>query len=190
MKSVYRYAQSWVRLVTGPRTWRRDLALVAVGAAIAVSRGPTIVPIPNWSLAPAYVSLGAIMFLCSIWATTHSPRDHMLGTLAAIRDSAPAQQVSTAGRALLISVIEETLWRGLFLPTLTPFLGPTVAILVTSVLFTWMHRHRAPVRSPQFAELLGFSVALGGLFHLTGDLLSVVLVHATRNYLLAVRNKP
>ena len=129
------------------------------------------------------------MFLCSTWATTDRPRDHMRGTLAAVRESRACEHASAAGSALLTSVIEETLWRGLYLPVLTRLLGPTVAILVSSVLFTWMHRHRAPVRSRQFAELLGFSVALGGLFHLTSDLLSVVLVHATRNYLLSVRDK-
>jgi len=85
-------------------------------------------------------------------------------------------------RFIGVSITEEFIYRGAAQPLLTDLTGsPLAAIVVVAVLFSVVHSHffRNPVR--QSGEFLGFALLLGAVYHLTGSLSLVIVIHTLRN---------
>ncbi|MBX3179903.1 MAG: CPBP family intramembrane metalloprotease [Candidatus Hydrogenedentes bacterium] len=81
-----------------------------------------------------------------------------------------------------VSLIEELVYRVAAQGLLLAWTGNAwAAILVTAVVFSVVHRHFFYNHVVDSAEFLAFSILLGALYHLTGSLTLVVLVHAVRN---------
>lgn len=80
--------------------------------------------------------------------------------------------------SILAGLCEEVLFRGAVQAALTPFIGPAMALVTSSVIFGLAH----PV-SKQYvvaATLIGF--LLGGLFILRGNLLAPIVAHAVYDF--------
>lgn len=81
-----------------------------------------------------------------------------------------------------ISLIEELVYRVAAQGILGLLTGnPWVAILVTAFVFSAVHRHFFYNHIVDSVEFLAFSILLGLLYHVTGSLMLVVLIHTVRN---------
>jgi len=86
--------------------------------------------------------------------------------------------------AITSGVAEEVLFRGALLTALIPPLGAPVAVLVSSVLFAWVHfvtgaREFLPV----LLVYIGFGVVLGVIYLTAGGLAPVIVTHALYNFI-------
>jgi membrane protease YdiL (CAAX protease family) len=81
-----------------------------------------------------------------------------------------------------VSFIEELVYRVTAQALLISLVGNApVAILVTAVVFSVVHRHFFYNHIVDSIEFLAFSILLGALYYWTGSLMLVVLVHTVRN---------
>lgn len=133
-----------------------------------------------------YIALGFGSFLVSVLVTTQEPLKFAKATWADLHQKPAMVHTRTLGRAFTTAITEEFMWRFIFQTLLTAAIGWISAWLFVAMAFALLHRHRTPLQSIRFVELLGFSVLLGLLFAATRDLTSVVLVHAIRNYLIEI----
>jgi len=81
-----------------------------------------------------------------------------------------------------VSITEELIYRAAAQPILLQMTGnPVLAIVSVAILFSVVHSHffRNPVR--QSGEFLGFALLLGAVYHLTGSLVLVIVIHTLRN---------
>jgi membrane protease YdiL (CAAX protease family) len=88
---------------------------------------------------------------------------------------------------VITALSEEIVWRVVFQTILSVAVGTNASIAVVAASFALLHRHRTAGITVQFAELLAFSLILGGLFALTHDVMAVIAVHAIRNYLIGIQ---
>lgn len=81
-----------------------------------------------------------------------------------------------------VSLIEELVYRVAAQSVLLVVTGsPAVAIGVTAVLFSMVHRHFFYNHIVDSIEFLAFSLVLGALYYWTGSLMLAVLIHTVRN---------
>ncbi|WP_386057950.1 CPBP family intramembrane glutamic endopeptidase [Thalassobacillus hwangdonensis] len=75
---------------------------------------------------------------------------------------------------VLVAIYEEVIFRGMVQHWLTNKVGSIVAILITSVLFGWMHGDY---------ELFGMTmgIAFGFIYHLKRSLSAAILLHMLWN---------
>jgi membrane protease YdiL (CAAX protease family) len=84
--------------------------------------------------------------------------------------------VSIAAIAVVPAICEETLLRGILLPSLDRVAGSTPAVLMSALLFAAIH-----LDLYRFAFTFGVGIALGVLKQRSGSLLAPVLAHALLN---------
>ena len=104
---------------------------------------------------------------------------------------------SVLGRFLYVGVSEEIIWRAaaqpLSIQTLSGLLGPgqpahivsAAGILLVAAAFSAVHEHFLKNTPLVSLEFLLFALLLGVLFHLTGSLILVIIVHALRDIEIA-----
>lgn len=81
------------------------------------------------------------------------------------------------------SIVEETIYRGAAQPLLAHATGsPGLALTAVAVLFSAGHRHFLRGRLIESVEFLIYAFLLGGLYHWTGSLILVIVVHTVRNF--------
>jgi membrane protease YdiL (CAAX protease family) len=168
-----------------------ELLLVAPGLLAFVAYG--IDPALGLGLRPLdrrtsllMVGAGASLWLASLGLlelqyTVWKPRPDYLEMLRrlydALRPDGPADAlVSVAAVAIIPAVCEETLIRGIVLPSLVRPLGATGAVVVSAAVFAIMHLD--PYRT-LFALAVG--LALGLLRVRTGSLVACIVAHAVLN---------
>lgn len=89
--------------------------------------------------------------------------------------------------SVIVGLKEEVLFRGIVQPLLQGRIGAMPAVALTSTLFTLWHIGAVPLTPVAAAEIFLSSVALGLVYLHTGNLLTVVLLHAAYDalYMLA-----
>lgn len=81
------------------------------------------------------------------------------------------------------SIVEETIYRGAAQPLLAQATdSPWLAVGVVAVLFSAGHRHFLRGRLIESVEFLLYALLLGSLYHWTGSLILVIVVHTVRNF--------
>lgn len=81
-----------------------------------------------------------------------------------------------------VSLIEELIYRVAAQGVLLAMTGsPWIAIGVTALLFSMVHRHFFYNHVVDSVEFLAFSLLLGALYHATGSFMLVVMIHTMRN---------
>lgn len=81
-----------------------------------------------------------------------------------------------------VSLIEEMIYRVAAQGVLLALTGePWVAIGVTAIVFSVVHRHFFYNHVVDSLEFLAFSILLGVLYHVTGSFMLVVMIHTMRN---------
>ncbi len=146
----------WRKKHTGEKgfyfSWRnlRFIPLVAV-AAIAVQTG---IISPLISLVPVPEELQTLMI-------NEIPRFTLFGILAIV---------------VVAPVMEEFIFRGIMQDGLTSHIGPLKAILLTSLLFGFIH-----LNPWQFITGFVLGVFLGWLYYLTRDIIMVITFHLVNN---------
>jgi membrane protease YdiL (CAAX protease family) len=81
-----------------------------------------------------------------------------------------------------VSLIEELIYRVAAQGVLLAMTGsPWIAIGVTALLFSMVHRHFFYNHVVDSLEFLAFSLLLGVLYHVTGSFMLVVMIHMVRN---------
>ncbi|QSQ25907.1 CPBP family intramembrane metalloprotease [Pyxidicoccus parkwayensis] len=118
--------------------------------------------------------LGVLMYLLSLGALGFFRKPQALRPSLCWRDG------SKLVRYLLRSIYEELFWRG----ALHTLLGDSLlAVVLVAVLFTLRHyfiyRRRPPLAN--FLEFLAFSLLLGGVYCVTGNLWAAIAMHFVRN---------
>jgi membrane protease YdiL (CAAX protease family) len=100
----------------------------------------------------------------------------------------------TPGAALVVSLLaglgEELLFRGVLLTELRPWCGDGGAVLISGILFGWVHFLSLWQRFiPVVLAYCFFGIVLGSIYLCTNDLTLLILVHAFYNFavILAVR---
>ena len=138
-------------------------------------------------LSPVYIALGLVgghlVFGVCLFVLQAALRDVMqivwrVGDIGRYAVDSPALLL----RFLYVSVGEEIVYRvGAQHAILQLTHSASVAILITAVCFSLVHRHflQNPLR--QSCEFLGFSILLGLLYYATHSLVLVILIHAVRN---------
>lgn len=84
----------------------------------------------------------------------------------------------------LVPIVEDLLFRGYIQSRLAEDFGPSAAILLTAVFFTFSHRQyflASAIGVGMLASLLIASIAGGYVRHRTGSLLPVIIAHALGN---------
>lgn len=146
-------------LALRPLDRRTTLLMVAAGASLWLG------------------SLGLLELQYTVWAPSADYLETFRRLHAALRpDGALDALASVAAVAIVPAVCEETLVRGILLPSLLRPLGPTGAIVVSAVVFAAIHLD--PYRT-LFVLVLG--LALGLLRVRTGALPASMVAHAVLN---------
>lgn len=172
-------------LVAGWLGFVLDALVVALAAGPAAQQAAQAGVTVAWERTPLYVALALATFAVSAWATTPSPRAYLRAVCRGLRSQSRATHRHHALSAALTAGYEETVWRLVCLPALTQLLPKAAAVVLISALFTFWHRHRTQRQPLLVLELFGFSAWLGVLFLVLADPWLVILVHATRNYLIS-----
>jgi len=94
--------------------------------------------------------------------------------------SALAHGVLFLQAVLIAPVVEEALFRGVFLQALLPRLGPAGSVLVSAGLFALLH----PQLPTGFLGLFALGAIFGVVFLLRGSLVPCILAHAINNGLI------
>lgn len=82
-----------------------------------------------------------------------------------------------------VSLMEEIIYRVAVQGALVAMTGsPAAAIVIVALIFSVVHRHFFYNHVVDSLEFLAFSLLLGVLYHETGSLVLVVLVHTVRNF--------
>jgi membrane protease YdiL (CAAX protease family) len=168
-----------------------ELVLVAPGMlALAAYRTPARETLGRWPLdgrtLALMVAAGASLWLASlgllelqyaVWSPPPGYLEAFRQLHEALRPKGPLDALfSLASVALIPALCEETLVRGIVLPSLMRVIGPTGAILVSATVFAAIHLD--PYRT-LFTLVLG--LALGLLRVRTGSLVACVIAHAALN---------
>ena len=81
-----------------------------------------------------------------------------------------------------VSLIEELIYRVAAQGVLLEITGsPWIAVGVTALLFSMVHRHFFYNHVVDSAEFFAFSLLLGALYYTTGSFMLVVMIHTIRN---------
>lgn len=81
------------------------------------------------------------------------------------------------------SIVEETIYRGAAQPLLLRATGnPWMAVAVVALLFSAGHKHFLRGRAIESVEFVVYALLLGGLYHWTGSLILIIVVHTVRNF--------
>ncbi len=138
-------------------------------------------------VSPGYIALGLLgghlIFGLSVLATYRSWRAalEMLGQLGPLWRYV-VDNPTVLMRVITASVAEEVIYRAAAQPLLIRFAGGAVAgILITAMVFSLVHSHFFRNTAIVSVEFVAFSVALGLLYYLTGNLTLVAVIHAVRN---------
>ena len=99
-----------------------------------------------------------------------------------VRLFARARTGAVAATAMLAGVSEELLFRGVLQVGLTELMTPFWGILIAAVLFGLAHY----VNTLYFLVATAMGLYLGAVYHLTGNLLVVILIHALYDW-IAIR---
>lgn len=176
---------SWHR--AGRAGYLLDAALALLAVLVLLHAPPPLAP-PGQSLrqAPAFVLAALATFAVSVWATAPAPVYYGRRLWMQLRAAPLASHARLVLWALLVAGHEEVVWRLLCQSALRTLLGAPAAVLMVALCFAFWHRRRTAGSPRLMVELTGFSLLLGSAFALTGDLLLVLLLHATRNYLIAM----
>lgn len=139
---------------------------------------------------PKWVILGLIaghlVFGISL-GFSHRSFDSIRDIVAYVFDVRPlgrylAQSPRQVFACLDISLIEELIYRVAAQGVILALTGsPWVAIGITAVVFSMVHRHFFYNHIVDSIEFLAFSLLLGALYYWTGSLMLVVLIHTVRN---------
>lgn len=88
--------------------------------------------------------------------------------------------------ALLVALAEEAVFRYALLGLLAGALGPTAALLITSLLFSLLHLRRGTgvARALHHVDLFVFALVLGGLTLGLESIYPALALHGVRNYIL------
>jgi len=85
-------------------------------------------------------------------------------------------------RFFSVAVVEEIIYRAAAQPLLMDLPGGAwTAILATALLFSLVHDHVYHNTPAGSAEFLAFALLLGLLYHVTGSLTLVIMIHVMRN---------
>lgn len=141
----------------------------------------------SWQHLPVYAVCGMLVFVLSVSVTTSHPVRYLRQVLRAIQCRGRSVQKRVVWSAVITALSEEIVWRVVFQTILSVAVGTYASIAVVAASFALLHRHRTAGITVQFAELLAFSLILGGLFALTHDVMAVIVVHAIRNYLIGIQ---
>lgn len=147
---------------------------------------------------PVYIGLGLLgghaIFLVSLLITHRDIKDVFL-YMFDYRDVAAyvIDHPYILTRFLSVAVAEEVIWRVAAQPLVIAWFRPEVwglaaaaaGILLVAVAFSIVHHHFFRNTFMVSCEFLGFSLLLGGLYHWTGSLILVIVVHAVRNIEIA-----
>jgi sodium transport system permease protein len=172
------------------------LALPSLAAlmvsGVGLRRGLGIVPVPPRTLALSVAfgaalwgfSLGLFELQYSVWRPPAWFLEHFQLVHKLLRPQGPIDAlVSLLAIALIPAACEELVFRGTVLPALLG-LGPTAAVLLSSMLFSAIHL-QASASGEMSPYQLPFTFAVGiGLALLrlrTGSLVPAILAHATVN---------
>ena len=135
---------------------------------------------PAWLLG---LALGHVLFALSVVFTHGVPRDawaHLLDLSGLARFTAGHPTVLV--RFLGISLTEELIYRGAAQPLLAGLPGGYwTAVPAAALLFSLVHDHFYRNSRRESAEFLLFALTLGLLYHVTGSLAVVIVVHTVRN---------
>jgi membrane protease YdiL (CAAX protease family) len=130
----------------------------------------------NWKFLPAYCACGYILYRMSSLA--------LRSTVVRLSDLRTACKNNPALTNLRLCVLaplhEEITWRVSAQALLGSVLGPLVALITLSIIFSiW---HRTVLHSPlQAIELFCFAAILGGGMVITSDPLLPICLHVVRN---------
>lgn len=135
---------------------------------------------PAWLLG---LAVGHALFALSVVFTHGVPRDawaHFLDLSGMARFTAGHPGV--LARFLGISLTEELIYRGAAQPLLAGLPGGHwTAVPAAALLFSLVHDHFYRNSRRESAEFLLFALTLGLLYHVTGSLAVVIVVHTVRN---------
>ena len=127
--------------------------------------------------------LGHLVFALSLFATHRVWRDtwsHACDLRGLGRFLADNPVIMM--RFFSVAAVEEIIYRAAAQPLLLGLPGGAwTAIVVTALLFSLVHDHFYHNSAAGSAEFLAFALLLGLLYHVTGSLTLVIMVHVTRN---------
>jgi membrane protease YdiL (CAAX protease family) len=133
-------------------------------------------------LIPLALVCGQLLYVGAVFATGLSLKEAAHAAMPS-----PNIAVSFVRHPVLLlqycffATFEEFLWRATAQPFLTLLLSNTgIAVIMTALLFTILHT-KMFTHDVEKIEFMLFSVILGLIYHLTGSLLFVVLVHLVRD---------
>lgn len=180
----------WQNRRTGPpRKWLPPVAFAMQMAlfAIAAYYGARLGAFSRDLVSPGHIllgfALGHLLFAVSLTITHNVWRDavvHFFDVPSLARFLAETPVL--IGRFLAVSFAEEVIYRVAAQPLLVALTGRTwLAVGIVAAVFSVVHKHFFENEGLQSVEFLGFSVALGLLYHWTGSLSLVLVVHTVRN---------
>jgi lauroyl/myristoyl acyltransferase/membrane protease YdiL (CAAX protease family) len=163
------------------------LLVVVTAGIIAWGRGYRClweVGFPWAALAAVPAGLAAAYFSLSL--TSLSLRGggrKLLRALMAVSDRKLLLRTPAVPHYLFVSAAEELLWRGTLQEQFSrPWVGIPLVALVFTVLHVFVEVRKArPIR---MLDLLIFALLLGSVFHITGNIYAVVILHFIRNMVL------
>lgn len=174
-------------LIIGRNTLLIDGMLLLAGVVCILAQDFAFQIKASWQYLPTYAVCGMLVFALSVSVTTSHPVRYLRQVLRAIRCRGRRVQKRVVWGAVITAFSEEIVWRVVFQTILSVAVGTYASIAVVAASFALLHRHRISGITVQFAELLAFSLTLGGLFALTHDVMAVIVVHAIRNYLIGIQ---
>jgi membrane protease YdiL (CAAX protease family) len=130
---------------------------------------------------------GHAIFALSVLTTHRNARDAW--AVFTDWDSARAYFVNNPNVSLRIfhlSLTEELIYRVVLQHLTMAFVGFWPGLLMTALLFGLSHEHLFRNHTWETAEFLVFSVLLGAVYYATGSLVLVVMIHAVRNFEIAI----
>lgn len=142
-------------------------------------------------VSPAYIGagllVGHLIFAASLLATHRSLSDagsHLFDFGGLWRFSVDNPIVLY--RFISVAVAEELIWRVAAQPLAIAWTGnATLGVILVAVAFSVVHKHFFQNSLGVSLEFLGFSLALGALYHWTGSLILVIVIHAVRDIEIA-----
>lgn len=153
-----------------PVPWRTSLALWPLArrqVLLVLGAGASL-----W-----VASLGLFELQAAVWPPDPDYLEGFRRLHAALHPTGPVDAlISIAAIAIVPALCEESLLRGILLPSLARPLGAGLGVLVSALLFAFVHFDMY-----RFAFTFAVGIALGALRLRAGSLLAPVLAHATLN---------
>ena len=138
-----------------------------MAAALGVGVGLLFVPIE--------IGVQQGIQLLSQWLHLHLPEQNAV-TMVKLANNLPDRVVLGFMTMVAAPIAEEGLFRGVFYPALRRVISPGMAMLLTSLVFAFIHGNVAI-----FIPLVLLAIGLTKLYEKTGNLLACILCHATFN---------